>query len=227
MINEQKNIEEKLKNLTKNTDNIEELEKNYNSLIEILDLLSKNIREYRIQYAQKLSKLIEEKLKTLELKEAKFDISVLPAQRNENGTDSVEFMISTNKNKDLGPLSKVASGGEISRVILALKSIFALCDKVSTVVFDEIDTGISGITSNAVANSIIELSKSTQIICITHQPIICAKADNFIWINKTHGTKTDVTIEVLDESQRLSALAQLASGEITQQTIDFAKTLVK
>ena len=136
-------------------------------------------------------------------------------------------MISTNKNQGLAPLSKVASGGEISRVMLALKTIFALVDRVQTVVFDEIDTGISGITSNSVANSMLELAKMSQIICITHQPIICAKADNFIWITKTQSDNTNIKIEVLDDNKRLEALAQLASGEVTQQTLDFAKTLIK
>jgi DNA repair protein RecN (Recombination protein N) len=125
------------------------------------------------------------------------------------------------------PLSKVASGGEISRVMLALKTIFANVDKVSTVVFDEIDTGISGVTSNSVAQNMLELAKTTQIICITHQPIICAKANNFIWITKTHDENTNIKIEILDNEKRLEALAQLASGEITEKTIEFAKTLIK
>ena len=189
--------------------------------------MSESISQYRKKYAQELSKLVEEKLKNLELKEAQFEIKVSPISKNENGVDSVEFMISTNKNQNLSPLSKVASGGEISRVMLALKTVFALVDNVSVVVFDEIDTGISGITSNSVAQAMIELSKTSQIICITHQPIICAKADNFIWITKTHSDNTNIKIEILDENRRLEALAQLASGEVTQQTIDFAKTLIK
>ena len=111
--------------------------------------------------------------------------------------------------------------------MLALKTIFALVDEVQTVVFDEIDTGISGITSNAVASSMLELAQNSQIICITHQPIICAKADNFIWITKTHNDDTNIKIEILNDNKRLEALAQLASGEISQQTLDFAKTLLK
>ena len=97
----------------------------------------------------------------------------------------------------------------------------------SQCVFDEIDTGISGVTSNAVAQSILELAKTTQIICITHQPIICAKADNFIWIVKTHNDDTNIKIEILNDEKRLKALAQLASGEISEKTIEFAKTLIK
>ncbi len=224
---ERNNIATKLEQLTSGDNNIEKLQEAYESLLSNLEILSESISEYRKKYSLELSKLIEEKLKNLELKEARFEISIKPISRNELGIDSIEFIISTNKNQDLAPLSRVASGGEISRVMLALKTIFALVDKVQTVVFDEIDTGISGITSNSVASAMLELAKNSQIICITHQPIICAKADNFIWITKTHDDDTNIKIEILDDNKRLEALAQLASGEITQQTIDFAKTLVK
>ena len=175
------------------------MEEKYKELKSIIDVLSQSMSEYRHENAKVLTSLIVEKLINLELKEAKFEISINKTENNENGIDDVEFLISTNKNQSPMPLIKVASGGEISRVMLALKSIFALTDEVKTVVFDEIDTGISGITSNAVANSILELSKSTQIICITHQPIICAKVDNFIWINKTHNNTTDIEIKILND----------------------------
>ncbi|MBQ7286693.1 MAG: DNA repair protein RecN [Candidatus Gastranaerophilales bacterium] len=224
---ERDKIDARLKELTSGDNNIEALEENYNTLLSNLDMLCDALEDYRIKNGLELSKLIEEKLKSLELKEAQFEIAVKKVSKNDFGSNSVEFMISTNKNQSPAPLSKVASGGEISRVMLALKTIFALVDKVQTVVFDEIDTGISGITSNAVANSMIELAQLSQIICITHQPIICAKANNFIWITKTHNEDTDIKIEILDDNKRLEALAQLASGEVTQQTIDFAKTLIK
>ncbi|MBR5303372.1 MAG: DNA repair protein RecN [Candidatus Gastranaerophilales bacterium] len=224
---ERDNIASKLELLTRSDNNIEILEENYNLLLSTLEMLSESISEYRKRFSNELSTLIVKKLKNLELKEAKFEIAIKEVSKNELGIDNVEFMISTNKNQGLAPLSRVASGGEISRVMLALKTIFALIDKVQTVVFDEIDTGISGITSSSVANSILELASMSQIICITHQPIICAKADNFIWITKTHDNDTNIKIEILDDLKRLEALAQLASGEITQETIDFAKTLVK
>ena len=223
---ERDNIEKRLEELTSGDNNIEALEENYNSLLASINLLSEKIEEYRKNNALELSKLIEEKLKTLELKEARFDIEIKEVSKNEFGQNNVEFLISTNKNQSLMPLSKVASGGEISRVMLALKTIFATVDNISTVVFDEIDTGISGVTSNAVASSILELAKTTQIICITHQPIICAKADNFIWVSKTHNQDTDVEIKILNDDSRLNALAQLASGEVSQTTLDFARTLL-
>ncbi len=223
---ERDNIAKKLEELTSKDNNLEIIEENYNVLLNSLDLMAKKLNEYRKENAKELSSAVVEKLKSLQLNEAKFEISIKETQKQENGSDNVEFLIATNKNQNLMPLSKVASGGEISRVMLAMKTIFANVDKISTVVFDEIDTGISGITSNAVASSIIELSKTTQIIAITHQAIICAKADNFIWISKTHQNNTNISIKILNNDERLKALAQLASGQINDETVEFAKTLV-
>lgn len=219
-------IASKLNILTGNENNIEELEKNYEILKESIEFLADKIQNYRIENAKELSKLIEEKLKTLELKEAKFEIAVTNSLHNELGKNNVEFLIATNKNQNPMSLSKVASGGEISRVMLAMKTIFASTDNIATVVFDEIDTGISGVTSNSVAQSMLELSKSSQIICISHQPIIVAKADNFIWITKTHDESTSIKIEILNDQRRLEALAQLASGTVDETSIEFAKTLL-
>lgn len=216
----------KLELLQSSDNNIEELQKQYEILQESVEFLANKLHEYRVENAKELSKLIEEKLKTLELKEAQFEIRTRETIRNELGRTNVEFLIATNKNQTPAGLSKIASGGEISRVMLAMKTIFASIDKIPTVVFDEIDTGISGVTSNSVAQSILELSKSTQIICISHQPIIVAKADNFIWITKTHSETTSVKIEVLNNEKRLEALAQLASGTVDNQAVEFAKTLL-
>jgi len=223
---EREKIAKRLEELTSGENNIDSLEENYNTLKTSTDLMAQKLEEYRKTNALKLKELIEEKLKSLELIEAKFDISIKEVLKNDLGQNNIEFLISTNKNQDLMPLAKVASGGEISRVMLALKTIFALSDKVSTVVFDEIDTGISGTASVAVGNSIFELSKTAQVISITHQPIIAAKADNFIWINKSHDKKTNVKIETLNDSNRLKAIAQLAGGEVNEKSLEFARTLV-
>jgi len=222
---EREKIETRLKELTTSDNNLEILEEKYETLKNMCEFLANKISEYRAENASALSKLIEEKLKLLELKEAKFEISCQNSKLWELGADCVEFMISTNKNKAIAPMAKVASGGEISRVMLALKSVFALSDKVSTVVFDEIDTGISGIASSAAGAAMVELSKMCQIICVTHQPIICAKADNFIWITKSQGEKTNIKIETLNDEKRLEALAQMASGAITEKSIAFARSL--
>ena len=123
-------------------------------------------------------------------------------------------------------LEKVASGGEISRVMLALKSIFAQNDDIDTVIFDEIDTGISGKTSQAVADEISELSKYRQIIMITHQAILAAKANRHFYVKKVQGETTDVSIYNLSDEDKIAALAELASGEITEESLSFARTLV-
>ncbi len=224
---EREKIAKKLDELTNGDNDIETVEKNYQIAFEAMSFLAEKIEQYRQKEAVELSKLIEEKLKNLELKEAKFEISIEKTDFNSNGRNKVEFLISTNKNQSLNPLSRVASGGEISRVMLALKTIFCEVDKVQTVIFDEIDTGISGITSNACANVILELSQHTQILCITHQPIICAKANNFVWVSKNQNETSKVSAKILSEEEKIQALAQLASGEITEKTVEFAKTLIK
>lgn len=220
---EREKIAQKLKDLCGDDNNIEELEKNYEILADSINFLADKLSEYRKKYAFELSELTQDKLRKLELKDAIFKIDIKENDLIETGRNSVEFLISTNKNVDIAPLSHVASGGEISRVILALKTIFALVDNVA-VVFDEIDTGISGITSTSVAQSLTELAKETQVICITHQAIIAAKADYFLWIEKT---PQGIEINTLDSEKRLDALAQMASGVVDETTRDFAKTLVK
>ena len=138
----------------------------------------------------------------------------------------MEFLISTNISEDLKPLAKVASGGEISRVMLAIKSIFAQTDDIDTVIFDEIDTGISGRASQSVADEIVELSKYHQIILITHQAIIASKADKHFYVKKSQTDETKVEVYVLKDDNRIKALAELAGGDINDRSMEFARSLV-
>lgn len=206
--------------------NIEELEQKVSNLQLKLTKLAKEISEKRKMYAEVLSGLIVEKLEKLELPKVQFKIDIQDTELNKYGMDNVEFLISTNVSEPLRPLAKVASGGEISRVMLALKTIFAQHDDIDTVIFDEIDTGISGKTSQRVAEEISELAQYRQIIMITHQAIIASKADKHIYVKKVQGDSTQVGIYILNEDDKLKALAELASGEITDKSIEFAKTLV-
>ena len=206
-----------------------EIEKTEQEIVQAeydLRKLAKNISEKRKNYAQVLSSLIVEVLVKLELPKCRFEIGISEVELCENGIDDVEFLISTNVSEPLRPIEKVASGGEISRVMLALKSIFAQNDDIDTVIFDEIDTGISGKTSQAVADEIASLSKYRQIIMITHQAILAAKADCHFYVKKIQGESTQVNIYNLSDEDRLNALAELASGEITEESLNFAKTLV-
>lgn len=208
------------------TQNIEELEAKIESTHKELMHTASEISESRQNYVQVLSVLIQEKLEKLELPKARFEISVTQKDLCSDGIDNVEFLISTNVSEDLKPLAKVASGGEISRVMLAIKSIFAQSDDINTVIFDEIDTGISGKASQSVADEIVELSKYHQIILITHQAIIASKADKHFYVRKSQSDETKVEVYVLTGENRIKALAELAGGEINEQSIEFAKSLI-
>ncbi len=208
------------------TQNIEELESKIEITRKDLEHIASEISENRKNYAQVLSVLIQEKLEKLELPKARFEISIQPKELSYDGIDNVEFLISTNVSEDIKPLAKVASGGEISRVMLAIKSIFAQSDDIDTVIFDEIDTGISGKASQSVADEIAELSKYHQIILITHQPIIASRANKHFYVRKSQSDETKVDVYVLTGENRIKALAELAGGEINEQSIEFAKSLI-
>lgn len=209
------------------TQNIEDLEQKIQSVLQELNIKADEISEQRKYYAQVLSALIVEKLEKLELPRVQFKIEVESAELNSNGKDRVEFLISTNVSEDLKPLAKVASGGEISRVMLAIKTIFAQNDEIDTVIFDEIDTGISGKTSQSVADEISDLSGFHQIILITHQPIIASKASRHFYVTKSQEyDTTKVGVYILEGENKIKALAELAGGEINEQSIDFARSLV-
>lgn len=208
------------------TQNIDKLEQEISKSKSELTEIASKITENRSNYAQVLSVLIQDKLAVLELPKTRFEIKITPKELGQNGADNVEFMISTNVSEDLKPLAKVASGGEISRVMLAIKSIFAQNDDIDTVIFDEIDTGISGKATQSVADEIVELSKSHQVIVITHQAIIASKANKHFYVRKSQEDETKVEVYVLTGDNRIKALAELAGGTINEQSIEFAKSLL-
>lgn len=217
---------EELAQIEFSTQNIDKLEHEISRKRQDLQILANEISENRKNYAQVLSVLIQDKLAVLELPKARFEIQVTQKELSSNGIDNVEFMISTNVSESLKPLAKVASGGEISRVMLAIKAIFAQNDDIDTVIFDEIDTGISGKASQSVADEIVELSKSHQIIIITHQAIIASKSDKHFYVRKSQEDETKVEVYVLTGDNKIKALAELAGGEINEQSIEFAKSLL-
>ena len=219
-------LREELNGIEFSTKNLEELEMQIIRKEGDLKELALRISEERKRQGKILSDLIIEKLEKLELPKVKFEMKFEEINLSPNGIDKVEFMISTNISEDLKPLAKVASGGEISRVMLAIKSIFAQADNIDTVIFDEIDTGISGKTSQSVADEVKELSKYMQIIMITHQAIIASKSDRHFYIKKTQGDTTNVNIYVLEGENKIMGIAELASGEITDESMQFAKTLI-
>ena len=220
-------LSQELSSIEFSTKNIEELEELIEKAHKNLFEKAKEISEYRKNYANVLSVYIQERLAKLELPKARFEIAVKEKELCPDGIDEIEFLISTNVSEDLKQLAKVASGGEISRVMLAIKSIFAQTDDIDTVIFDEIDTGISGKASQSVADEIVELSKFHQIILITHQAIIASKADKHFYVKKSQEDETKVDVYVLTGDNKIKALAELAGGDINEQSMEFAKSLIE
>lgn len=208
------------------TRSVEELEEKIEIVLSKLKKLAENITASRKNCAVLLSTLIEEELEKLELAKSRFEIRITPTELGANGADNVEFFISTNVSQDLAQLAKTASGGEISRVMLAIKTIFAQADNIDTVIFDEIDTGISGKAAQSVADEIAELAKFRQILVITHQAIIAAKADRHFLVTKEQGDFTTVEIKTLNDEEKILAIAKLASGTNSDSAIKFAKSLL-
>lgn len=217
---------QELSSIEFSTQNIQELETEISAIKSELIKRAEEISGYRNDFAKVLSVQIQDKLEFLELPKARFKISITPKELSVDGADEVEFLISTNVSEDLKPLAKVASGGEISRVMLAIKTIFAENDDIDTVIFDEIDTGISGKASQSVADEIVALSKYHQIILITHQAIIASKSDKHFYVRKSQTDETKVEVYVLTGDNKIKALAELAGGEINEQSIEFARSLV-
>ncbi len=221
------NFNQELATIEFSTQNVEKLELEIKLLKQELTNLGMEISDHRQNYAQVLSVLIQDKLAVLELPKARFEIKITQKDISPNGVDNVEFMISTNVSESLKPLAKVASGGEISRVMLAIKSIFAQNDDIDTVIFDEIDTGISGKATQSVADEMVELSKSHQIIVITHQAIIASKSNKHFYVRKSQEDQTKVEVYVLTGENKIKAIAELAGGTINEQSIEFAKSLLE
>jgi DNA repair protein RecN (Recombination protein N) len=205
--------------------------------------LAKKLSKERIETAKLVKKGIEKNLKELGIQDPEFKTNIKNKKTENNtgvyvdgnlfsvtltGIDEVEFFISTNPGEDLKPLPKVASGGEISRIMLSLKSTLAKNDKLPLLIFDEIDVGISGRIAQKVGNALKELSKYHQIISITHLPQIAGLADSHYSIVKAKKDDRVVSsIKMLNNSERITEVAKLLSGEkVTEASLKSARELV-
>ncbi|GBF22901.1 DNA repair protein RecN [Candidatus Gastranaerophilus sp. (ex Termes propinquus)] len=219
-------LKEELEVLEGKSVSAQELEAKLSELNKTAREISEKLTCTRRAKGKELSGLIMAELEKLELLKSRFVIDIQEANFNALGCDSVEFLITTNISQEPAPVAKIASGGEISRVMLAIKTVFARCDKLNTIVFDEIDTGISGKTSQAVASALQKLAESCQILAITHQPIIAASANAHFLVSKTQGEATEVSVKKLDEIEHTEAIARLASGGVSEESVTFAKELI-
>lgn len=173
----------------------------------------------RKKAGQRLGEAIQKELTELDMEKARFEISVKHTEEfSKNGMDVVEFMISTNPGEPLKELTKVASGGELSRTMLAIKSVLAECGETETLIFDEIDTGVSGRAAQKIAVKLWGLGKNSQVICISHQPQLAAYADNHYYIEKNVTDDTaKTTVRILDDEERTLEVARIIDGaDITE-----------
>lgn len=210
---------------------IAELKKKLNKIIEKMKNLSDQINKIRREYAIELEKNINKELFELEMPNAKFKISIKKNDEEifwENGQDQVEFLISTNVGEEEKELIKIASGGEMSRIMLAIKNVLANVDEVPVMIFDEIDTGISGKAAKSVGEKLKQISKTHQVICITHQANIAAKGDYNYYISKRiDNGRTLTNIKQLNEEETIKEIARISSGEYSKAALEHAKELRK
>ena len=191
--------------------------------------IAQNMHKIRLSYAEKLSTLINKELEALEMKNAKFSVSVeLNSEEkfNSNGLDKVIFLIQTNVGDEFKSLTKIASGGEMSRIMLAIKTVLSDVDKIPVLVFDEIDTGISGKAAKAVGEKMKLISKKHQVICITHLATIAAKGDSNYYVSKNVVKQATVTdIRKLKENEIIEEIAKMTNGEVTETSKKHAMEL--
>ncbi len=206
-----------------------ELKEELCSIVSELQGYGKALSKRRAKYAEVLEKGIEQSLHELNMERSRFKVNIETSDEfYENGMDRVEFLISTNPGEPLKPLVKIASGGELSRVMLAIKSILADSDNVDTLIFDEIDTGVSGRAAMSIAKKLSEIGRGKQVICITHLPQLTAAADNHYLIQKnTEGEMASTTLTELDGEQREIELARIIDGgEVTELALSHAREML-
>ncbi|MGL6120431.1 MAG: DNA repair protein RecN, partial [Fusobacteriaceae bacterium] len=187
------------------------------------------LSESRKKRASEIEKRLKEELAFLNMKDTEFKVVFEELENmSPNGIDSAEFFISTNLGQELKPLSRIASGGEVSRIMLALKVIFSKVDNISMILFDEIDSGVGGETVKKIAEKLREIGEGAQIICITHSPAIAAKSMQQFYIEKqTVDGKTFSSVTPLNEEARVKEIARMLAGkDVSPAVIEHAKELL-
>ena len=234
-------IQGELAVLNDSEQSIESLEQQQKACFEKLTQASNQLTQLRSKAAANLESRLIAELKPLAMEKVKFQVEIVPASPTATGADKITFTFSPNPGEPLQPLTEIASGGEMSRFLLALKACFSQVDVAGTMVFDEIDVGVSGRVAQAIAEKLHQLSQRNQVLCVTHQPLVAAMADRHfrvdkLTINQGKGKKTNndnaeqrtvVRVTTLDNlTTRREELAQLAGGKSASDAIAFAESLL-
>ena len=235
----QSRIEQDLAELTGGGASLSDLEKTQSQALQVLTQDCQQLTKLRQQSAVGLERRLVAELKPLAMEKVQFQVDLAPGEPMATGADRISFLFSPNPGEPLQPLAETASGGEMSRFLLALKACFSQIDPVATFVFDEVDVGVSGRVAQAIAEKLHHLSRDHQILCVTHQPIVAAMADQHLLVEKqvvsgtaddsedsATGDRTLIRLQVLEPEQRPLAIAQLAGGSSTNQMMAFAESLL-
>ena len=229
-------IQSELAQLNNSEQSIETLEQQEKLYLQELQQVSHQLTQLRQQSAANLESRLLAELKPLAMDKVKFQVEIVPVSPTATGADKITFMFSPNPGEPIQPLTEIASGGEMSRFLLALKACFHRGNEVGTMIFDEIDVGVSGRVAQAIAEKLHQLSQGHQVLCVTHQPLIAAMADRHfrvdkLVINKARNSndeqRTVVRVTSLDNlTTRREELAQLAGGKSANEAISFAESLL-
>lgn len=208
---------------------IAELNQKKENLLHTVTERAKELFDYREELGKKFAERVTNELKFLNMPDVLIEVRHEKGKLTVNGMDSVEFLISANKGEVPKPISKIASGGELSRIMLALKSVIARRDKIPTMIFDEIDTGVSGKAAQKIGIKLREIGKIHQVICVTHLSQIAVMANNHLMIEKqTVGERTETNVIQLDFDGRVSEIARIMGGENPSELmIDTARDEIK
>ncbi len=234
-------IEDELDVIQNKDERLEKIEKQLQELAQDVSIEAEELSEIRKQVAETLVSYLKEELQQLHMLNTEISPSFIRTKDetgievhgehvhvSKNGIDRIEFFISTNVGEPLKPLAKIASGGELSRIMLALRSILAKVDYVETLIFDEVDTGVSGRAAQAIAEKLASISKERQVLCITHLPQVASMADAHYHISKQYnGEETISTIHKLDVKERVMEISRMLGGvEVTEVTKNHAKEML-
>ncbi len=217
-----------LENIEFSEERLEKLQKEQKQIFSETAELAETLSEKRHRAAEAFEKAVSEELSYLNMPNVRFSVHFDETEFTDSGKDNLEFYIATNAGEPLKPLTKIASGGELSRIMLSIKNVLADKDNVDTLIFDEVDTGISGSAAQKVGQKLKQVSGGRQIICVTHLAQVAAYADNHMLISKsTEGGKTFTSVESLGKEGRINELARIMGGAMTEALKKSAEELLE
>ncbi len=222
------NAKKELNSIVSNEEELEKLNDKYDKAYADVLAAADNLTALRKKTAEKFADDVKNQLAYLDMPKINFTVDFKKSIMSSSGIDKIEFLISANPGEDPKPLAKIASGGELSRIMLGIKSILAYNDTVDTLIFDEIDTGVSGRASQKIGLKLKEVSESTQVICVTHSAQIASNADSHFLISKDiSGERTFTSVNKLNRAERINELARIMGGlEITDAILNGAEELL-